>query len=214
MDWAFAIQCIVGIIAITDPLGVVPIFLSVVDRQDQAQMRRVARHTTLTVCCTLILFAFLGQGILRFFGVTLPAFRVGGGILLSIMALPMLQGQLSPAKQNRDEAEEIAARSSVAIVPLGIPLLAGPGAISLVMLLSQQAQDTGRLLGLGAGIGITTLATFLALRAAVSIQKYFGRTEIAITTRVMGLIMIAVGVQFAADGLKELFPLLAQTHFP
>lgn len=208
MDWAFTIQCIVGIIAITDPLGVVPVFLSACDERDRAEARSIARRTTLTVLITLVLFACLGQGILRFFGITLPAFRVGGGILIAVMALPMLHGRVSPAKQNPDEAAELSERETVAIVPLGIPLLAGPGAISTVMLFSQKAHSWPRIGGLAIAIGLTVLAVYVTLRTAARMQRFLNPTELAIAHRVMGLILIAMSVQFIADGLKELFPLL------
>lgn len=209
MDWTFLLKSVVGLVAVTDPLGVVPIFLSVTRGQRPAELRRVALMTTLTVLITLTTFALIGQGILWLFGVTLPALRVGGGLLLVVMALPMLQGLMSPGKQNATEAAEIAERQSVAFVPLGIPLLAGPGAISAVMLLAQQAESASRMAGLATAIIVTTLLVFVALRLSGRLQRYLGPTEQAIINRLVGLIMLVMGVQFMADGLIGFFPLLA-----
>jgi multiple antibiotic resistance protein len=209
MDWTFLLKSVVGLVAVTDPLGVVPIFISVTRGQRSGELRRVALLTTLTVLVTLTVFALIGQGILWMFGVTLPALRVGGGLLLVVMALPMLQGMMSPGKQNPTEAAEIAERRSVAIVPLGIPLLAGPGAISAVMLLAQQAETVDRVGSLAIAIAVTTLLVFVALRLSGRLHRYLGQTEQAIITRLVGLVMLVMGVQFMADGLVGLFPLLA-----
>ncbi len=209
MDWAYLLKSVIGLLAVTDPVGVVPIFLSVTSGQSRPELRKIIWRTTVTVLITLTVFALIGQGILWAFGVTLPAVRTGGGLLLVLMALPMLQGSISPGKQSPAEAAEIINRRSVAIVPLGIPLLAGPGAISAVMLLAQQAETPARMGVLAIAIAATGLAVYLCLRLAGRLQRLFGETERAVLNRVVGLITLVIGVQFMADGLKGLFPALA-----
>ena len=210
MDWAFAVQCLVTLLAITDPIGSVPLFVAVTDQRAPAIARRIAWNATWTTFVTLVGFAFLGQGILHSLGVSLPAFRTGGGILLMFIAFPMLQGQMSPAKHGAVEAQDLAERESLGIVPLGIPLLAGPGAMSAATLFGQQASRWERVAGLAAAIVITALAVLVVFRMAPRIGRLLGRIGVAIANRIMGVILMAVGVQFIADGMRELFPMLGR----
>jgi len=209
IDVWFGLHCLLAFMAILNPIGAVPLYLGITSQQDAAATRRVARNATLTVFFALALFAVLGQAILRFFGITLPAFRVGGGILLLIMAIALLQGRMGQAKHAPEEADELAERESVAIVPLGMPILAGPGSICTSILMAQEAKTLPMILALALSIVLSTALVWIILRLASRLQRLLRRTEIGIVNRVMGLILAAVAVQFMADGLKELFPSLA-----
>ncbi|MFO7588495.1 MAG: NAAT family transporter [Gemmatimonadota bacterium] len=209
MDWQQIFRSFAGLLAILNPIGAVPIFLGLTLGHGPTQRRRAARHAALAVAVVLVAVVWAGEGILGFFGVRIASFRVGGGILILLMAISMLQARTSPSKQTREEAEEAGTRDSVGVVPVGVPLLAGPGAISLVIVDAQQAAMTGRLV-LSATIVIVAAIAWGALLAAGPIGRVLGRTGINIFTRLMGLLLAAVAVEYIATGLLGLFPALSR----
>ncbi|OGU48187.1 MAG: antibiotic resistance protein MarC, partial [Hydrogenophilales bacterium RIFOXYA1_FULL_63_33] len=161
----------------------------------------------LTVLGVLTLFAFLGEPLLMFFGIRLAAFAVAGGLLLLLLALSMVQARVSPQRQTQDEAVEAEERDAVGVVPLGIPLLAGPGAITHVIVAASAAK--GEVLhqtALLIPIGVVALSVWLSFRAAPVISRRLGKTGIHVVTRLMGLIIAAISVEMIADGLGKLFP--------
>jgi multiple antibiotic resistance protein len=212
MHWPFALQCSAALLAILNPIGALPLYLTLTAHRDRPSAERVARKATVTVFAALAVSALIGQAILRFFGITIPAFRVGGGILVLLMAVSMLQGRIGYSKQSPDESADLADRESVAVVPLGIPILAGPGSISTAILLAQKAVTWPMMASLASSIVLATTLVYLTFRIAQRTEQYLGRTEIGIVNRVMGLILAAVAVQFITDGLRELFPMLGQAR--
>ena len=150
-----------------------------------------------------------GERILAFFGISFASFRVGGGILVLLIAISMLHARVSPAKQTEEEAQDAAEMEAVAVVPLGIPLLAGPGAISTIIVYAHRGEAFQHYLFLGPGITLVAITVFLSFRAAPAIAGYLGKTGINVVTRIMGLIMAAIAVEIMASGLKLLFPGLA-----
>jgi multiple antibiotic resistance protein len=156
----------------------------------------------------LVIVLFTGDAILRFFGISVGSFRVGGGILILLMAISMLHARISRVKQTKEEGLDSAERDSVAVVPLGTPLLAGPGAISTVILYAQRYTSVTHYLYLLGIILLMVCLTFFSFRLAPAIARLLGKTGINVVTRLMGLIMAAVGVEFIANGLKQLFPVL------
>jgi len=198
----------IGLLAIVNPVGSIPIFLDACRDMDHRERNATGQRVFVTVLSVLLVVLMSGEFILRFFGITINAFRVAGGILLFIMALSMLHARVSSTKQTREEAQDLETRDSVGIVPLGIPLLAGPGAISTVILYSQQYQDAVDTVILGTIIVLVALTVWLCLRVSPWIRGMMGQTGINIITRIMGLIMAAIGVEIIATGLKGLFPAL------
>jgi multiple antibiotic resistance protein len=207
MNWEFLLVSFTGLLAILDPLAVVPIFLTLFGDHSSADKARIARTTALAVCITLLTFMTVGAALLNFLGITLPAFRVAGGILILLMALDMLGGSMSRVKR-AESAEDYSDVSSFAIVPLAIPLLTGPGAMSTAILLSQKANSWADRLGLYLIVIVLALIVWTTLRLAEQAQRVLGKTGIRVATRIMGLLLAALGVQFAASGLLELFPAL------
>lgn len=208
MDWSFVIQSFLGLAAVVNPVGSLPMYVAMTDGRDLAARRGIGRMAALTVLVTLATFMLVGSSLLAFFGVSLPAFKVAGGILLLGIGIAFLHGTTSKAKLTEEEAREAADWRSVAIVPLGIPLLAGPGAISTAVVLGNVTEDwahRGALLAVIVGVAALTAAVFYA---AEWIQRLLGRVGITIIGRIMGLILAALAVQFMADGLVELFPIL------
>lgn len=196
----------IGLIAIVNPVGTIPIFLEACKDMTEEQRKRTTTMTFLTVLTVLWVVLFSGEHILSFFGITINSFRVAGGILLFIMAMSMLHAKVSRTKQTQEEAEDLENKDSVAIVPLGMPLLAGPGAISTVILYSHQYRDViDYIISAGIIFGVAVIV-WVCLRLSPHVRNLLGQTGINIITRIMGLIMAAIGVEIIASGLKGLFP--------
>jgi len=207
MDFLELVKAALALFAIVDPVGVIPIFLLATHGYTLAQSRAAARIAALTVLGVLTLFTFLGEPLLMFFGVRLAAFSVAGGLLLLLLALAMVQAHVSPQRQTRDEAVEAEEKDAVGVVPLGIPLLAGPGAITHVIVAAGAAKgDPLNQAALLVPVALVTLSVWLAFRAAPAIARRLGRTGIHVVTRLMGLIIAAISVEMIASGLGQLFP--------
>ena len=207
--WAEYLKFFAGLVAILNPIGVIPIFINLTHNQTSLERNRTAFNAAVTVGVVLIVSLFAGELILRFFGISIASFQVGGGILILLNALSMLQAKVSPTKQTEEEAQETQEKDQVAVVPLGIPLVAGPGAISTVILYGHRPALFGRYVILVIGIVVVSGVVWAAFRLSPLISRTLSRTGINIVTRIMGLIMVAIGVEFIAGGLRVLFPAIA-----
>jgi multiple antibiotic resistance protein len=207
-DWAPLIKVTIALFAIVNPIGSLPIFISATDGWTRRDRARTAKTVAVSVFTVLTVAAFLGDQILSFFGISIPSFQVGGGILLLLIAISMMHGKQSGTRQTPEEAQTLAERKVIAIVPLSIPLLAGPGAISNMIIAAQQ--NSGILWHLSLLIPIVTVACviWVVLRLSVPISNQLGSIGINIVTRLMGLILAAMAVEFCAHGLLGLFPKL------
>ena len=204
--WAEQVKYLIGIFAILNPLGAIPIYLSMMtDRRPQV-MHRTALKASIAVAVILTLAAWVGDGLLSFFGIGIPAFRIAGGLLVLIIAIAMFGAKTSPARHTDAEQAEAEAKSDIAVVPLAIPLLAGPGAISLTIVDAHQVATLPGKLVFSLGIIGVAAIVWLVLRLAEPIGERLGTGGLNIATRVMGLILAAMAVQFMADGLLEIFP--------
>ena len=206
MDWQFAFYSMASLFTVLNPIGSLPIYLSLSSGLNTSEARRIPMITAVGVFVTLAAFALLGEHILKFFGIGLPAFRVGGGILILLMAISMLQARVSAVKQTKPEASESAEKDSVAIVPLAIPILAGPGSISTVIVLAQHAETWRERGALFVVILFCSLLIYGLLRTAQRLHRFLGILGINIVARIMGLILAAIAVQFIAQGLAQLLP--------
>ena len=203
--WSTFLIAMPAVLFIVDPIGVVPLFVAMTANDSPEKCRATARRASLTAMAMLVFFALFGTVIFRVFGVTLAAFRVAGGLLLMLTALDMLRAQHPATKTSAAEAKEGAEQDDIAIVPLAIPLLAGPGAIATVMVL--MAEYGGEWVGAGiviSCIAITFFITYLLLRSANLVKRVLKQTGIAILERVFGLILAAIAVQFVFEGGKAL----------
>ena len=203
------LKYLAALVSIVNPVGAIPVFIKLTENQTLVERQRTGFLCALTTALVLLISLALGETILTFFGITIASFRVGGGILIMMIAFSMLHAQTSQIRHTAEEAEDSLERDTVAAVPLGIPLLAGPGAISTIILNGQRYSSFWHYLILAGEILAVALAVWLCLRSASLIARLLGRTGINIVTRIMGLIMTAVGVEFIANGLKQLFPILA-----
>lgn len=198
----------IALLAIVDPIAGIPMFLSATAGNSQDSRKRTAQVVAITVFCVLGVSALIGTEILRFFGISIPSFLIGGGILLLMLAISMLQAQDSRIRQTPDELEEAAEKDAVAVVPLGIPLLAGPGAISTMIIATHKAPGFLHNVYLLIPAAIIALAVWATFAAAARISGRLGKTGMNIITRVMGLIIAALAIEYIYRGLIELFPKL------
>ena len=201
---------LIALLAIVNPIGVLPFFISFTQTFDRKQRQRTIRISSLTAFIVIAVSSLAGLRIIEFFGISIASFQVGGGTLLLISALSMLQAQPAESKPS-DVAEgnqKVDAGDSIAVVPLTIPLLTGPATISTMMIYAERAHhpwELAVLVGYGVVVG---LATFAVFSLAERIARLLGTTGINVMTRLMGLLLAAVAVEIMSDGLIRLFPVL------
>lgn len=200
----FSLLALSSIFFLVDPFAALPTFLAVTSDQDPSKRVRTARKASLTALVILSAFAAAGQYIFRIFGITLPAFEVAGGIILLLIGLDMLEAKRSPTQEATGDTEAASSKDDVGVVPMGIPMLAGPGAITSVMVLVGQARNFGEHLAIYTAILITAVASFLVLGSAVRVANALGQTGIRILVRIMGLLLVALAVQDFVNGLVDL----------
>jgi len=202
----FSVLALSSIFFLVDPFAAIPSFLAITAGADARRRKRMARKGALTCFIVLTSFAVCGQLIFRLFGITLPAFEIAGGMILLLIGLDMLQAKRSPTQEAHGDTEEASLKEDAGIVPLGIPMLAGPGAISSVMVLVGQAPGTwhwemGAILG---SIGLTSLVSYWVLSGAERVRRVMGETGIRVLVRVMGLLLVALAMQYFVNGLTDL----------
>lgn len=210
MDWVSeSLKIFAGLFAVLNLFGAVPIYISMTEGRSAADQASIARTTSITVAIVLLIAAYTGELLLNFFGISIGSFRVGGGILVLMMALSMMQAKRSPVKQTPEERQEAEGRDEIAVVPIGIPVLAGPGAISTVIVYQSQISTATSYAILSGNIVLNAVITYIVLRLSVHLLRLLGRTGLNIMTRVMGLILAAIAVEFIAAGLRSVLPALA-----
>jgi multiple antibiotic resistance protein len=202
----FSVLALSSIFFLVDPFAAIPSFLAITESADAVRRKRMARKGALTCFIVLTSFAVGGQLIFRLFGITLPAFEIAGGMILLLIGLDMLQAKRSATQEAHGDTEEATAKEDAGIVPLGIPMLAGPGAISSVMVLVGQAPklwhwEMGAILG---SIAITRLVSYWVLAGAGRVRRVMGETGIRVLVRVMGLLLVALAMQYFVNGLTDL----------
>ena len=189
---------------VVDPIGVVPLFVAMTANDPPEKVQRMARRACVTGCALLVFFALFGGLVFKLFGVTLGAFRVAGGLLLLVTSLDMVNARPARTRTSPTETREGVEKEDVAIVPLAIPLLAGPGAIATVMVLMSRGKGVLTAIPVALSVLLTFGVSYLVLRGAALVQRVLRRTGVAIVERVMGLILAAIAVQFIAEGGRAL----------
>lgn len=177
-----------------------PVFLALTSDRSHEERHAIARTAALTVLLVLLAALWGGDVVLRFFGIGIPAFRVGGGLLIMLMAIAMLHARQSHAAHTEDEAAEAMEREAIGVVPLGIPLMAGPGAISLVIVIAHQVASIMDRLWLSLCVAAVAVIVWIVLHLAEPIGSALGVTGLNIMVRIMGLLLAAIGVQILAEG--------------
>jgi multiple antibiotic resistance protein len=193
---------VVTIFFIVDPLATIPAFLTMTAGDSMEKRRAMALKAAIAATLILVVFAAAGGLILRLFGITLPAFRVAGGIILGLSAIEMLRAD-RPSRETQEEIREGIEKVDISITPLAIPLLAGPGAISTVMVLTHRAATWSAGLPVYFAIVLTGAATYVLLSFSGHLQRVLGKTGIHVMSRIMGLVLATIAVQFVLDGVRD-----------
>jgi multiple antibiotic resistance protein len=193
-----------SVFAVVDPVGVVPTFVVLTEKRSTAERERIARRASLVGAALLIVFTLFGHVVFRVFGIHLAAFRVAGGLLLLLTALDMFRAKVSACRCTQKEEREGREKHDPAIVPLAVPLLAGPGAIATVMVLSATGGPVMKV-SVAVAVIVTFAVGYVAFRGAPLVQRMLGASGIAVLQRVMGLLLAAMAVQFLLRGAKELW---------
>jgi multiple antibiotic resistance protein len=205
-DWGLGLSFFVTLFSVLNPVHAVPLYLAMVGTPTPETNRRVASVASLTVLIALMGALLAGDQLLALFGITIFAFQVGGGVLILMMAMSMLQGQTSPSKSTPEEAEEAAHWNSIAVVPLGIPILAGAGSLSTVIVFGHHARGPEQWLALVLGIVVNSALTYVFLAMSTRLYQWLGQTGVNVISRLMGMILVAMAVQFMANGVAGLLP--------
>ncbi|MFO0676661.1 MAG: MarC family protein [Polyangiaceae bacterium] len=199
-----------SVFSIVDPFTAVPVFVALVGDKSKAVQTRTAFLAAATCFATLTAFAAAGAFLFRFFSITIPAFKIAGGILLFFVAMEMMRAHPSSTRTTEEETAEAEGKSEVGLIPLGLPLLSGPGAIATVMVLVGKAEAPADRAHVYAAIFFVSVSAFAILRSASFMAKLLGQTGINLISRFMGLILAAIAVQFVLDGVHEAFPVLTR----
>jgi len=205
-EWAYLLKTGIALFAIVNPIGGLTVFITATEDWTEAERRRTARTIALTVFTVLTLAVFIGDALLDFFGIGIPSFQVGGGILLLLMAISMLQARHGFVRQTPEEEEAAAQKEGIAVVPLSIPLLAGPGAISSMIIAAERSGSVWGHVQLVLPVLIVALLVWGIFSISAPIASRLGTIGINIVTRLMGLILAAMAIEFIAHGLGQLFP--------
>ncbi|MEZ9197765.1 YchE family NAAT transporter [Shewanella sp. 10N.286.54.B9] len=206
MDLTLYVKFFLGLIAIINPFGLLPVFVSLTSHQTEVERNQTGKIANFAVVVILLVTIFAGQHILNLFSISLSAFRIAGGSLICIIAMSMLQGKLGEVKRNKEEDREASGMESVAVVPLALPLMAGPGAISSVIVFAAEHNSFENLIGMSITVILFGLLSFSLFRMAPLIFKVLGNTGINVITRLMGLLMLSIGIEVIGAGIKGLFP--------
>ncbi|UPQ88749.1 YchE family NAAT transporter [Vibrio sinaloensis] len=206
---AIFLQFFLGLVAAVNPVGIMPVFVSLTGHMTQEEKNKTAVTANLAVAIILVVSLMAGQMLLDMFSISLDSFRVAGGLLLLSIAFSMMSGKLGEDKQNKQEKTESISREQIGVVPLAMPLMAGPGAISSTIVYGSRYPGMFDTMGIIFTIVVFALCTWLLFRSAPLIVRFLGQTGINVITRIMGLILGALGIEFIANGLRNLFPGLA-----
>ena len=205
IDFSLYLKFFVGLFAIINPLGLLPVFVSLTGHMQPDERRKTNTTAHIAVMVILMVSMCMGQLILDGFGISLASFRIAGGSLITLIAWSMLQGKLGEVKHNKQEKGELAARESIAVVPLALPLMAGPGAISSSIVYASQ-KTLPQMAGMFVVVVAFACCSWLIFRAAPLLFKLMGNTGINVVTRIMGLIMMSLGIEIMVAGIKGVFP--------
>jgi multiple antibiotic resistance protein len=205
LDWPEYGKLLVALWALVHPLGAVPIFLSLTETRP-GERRHIGSVASTATAVILIVSVFVGQALLLAFGITIPAFRIAGGLLILFAAFAMMHTPEQSTQEKPEHSQEFTADDAVAVVPLAIPILAGPGAISTVIVYAHMSVALSHHLLICAVVVAVAASTFVVLRLAVVLASLIGRTGMRVFTQIMGLLIAAIAVEFITQGLAAIFP--------
>lgn len=200
---AYFLLAVSSLFVILNPIATVPAFLAMTATDTVQARLRMARLACMVAAGVLIAFVIAGRWLFNMLGITLPAFQIAGSLLLMSIALDMLHAKRSAAQETREETEAGISKDDIAITPLGVPMLVGPGAISTSLILMNQAETWEQKIALFAAIILVTLASYVVLRVSSHGARWLNPLALKLLTRLMGLLLAAIAVQFALNGLEQ-----------
>jgi len=203
VEFEFLLTSFVALFIIIDPIGLTPVFIAITQGMDDSLRRKVALRSVLVSAFVISLFIVGGETVLGFIGISMPAFRIAGGILLFLTALDMLFQRRSKRRENQTEQKLV---DDPSVFPLAIPLIIGPGAIATVILIAGAKPGLVGIASTGFITALVLLTVFVFFSAASRIEKLLGKTGIDVLTRLLGMLLAALSVQFVIEGLFEFFP--------
>jgi multiple antibiotic resistance protein len=204
VDLRFAATALATALTIIDPIGMIPMTLSATAKMSAQRRREVVDEAVLVAAGVVLLMGLVGRALLQYLGITLPAFTIAGGVLLFLIAIDMLFARPTGAKRTDEEEREAAEGENPAVFPLAIPMIAGPGTIATVLLLvSLTHGDRLQLLIIVAAYAVALLTTWICMRASTILLRFIGTTGIHVTSRLLGIILAALAVQFVLNGLAQ-----------
>lgn len=203
-----AVKIFIALLVLVNPIGAIPIFIGLTPDASAQERKRIAKTASIAVAVIILTFVALGDSLIRLLGISMGSFQVGGGILVMMISLSMMNAAPTATKTTRQETEEAGGRANIAVVPLALPLLTGPGTISTVIIYSGHAHGWWAYLSLVICALLIALACYVAMIAATPVSRMLGQTGINIVNRVMGMLLAALSVDIIADGAVKLFPAL------
>lgn len=203
----------IALFAVINPIGVMPVISNLTEGFEKKEQKMVVKTTTVAIFIILIVSLFLGQIILNIFSISLNSFRIAGGILITLIAFTMINGKLTEEKQNKEEKQDINNIKNFAVVPLAIPILAGPGAISTTIMWGAKYNNWIDLLGLSVAIIAFSLLCYVLFRSSPKLFSYIGKTGANVVTRIMGLILMAIGIEVLTTATVQFYILNLQRFF-
>ncbi|MFV0576995.1 MAG: YchE family NAAT transporter [Vibrio sp.] len=206
IDFAIYLQFFLGLVAAVNPIGIMPVFVSLTGHMSPEEKSKTAKTANIAVGIILVVSLIAGQFLLDMFSISLNSFRIAGGFLLMSIAFSMMSGKLGEDKQNKQEKTEYISREQIGVVPLAMPLMAGPGAISSTIVYGSRYPTMIETVCIGITIAVFCFCSWLLFRSAPLIVRFLGQTGINVITRIMGLILAALGVEFIANGVGHIFP--------
>ncbi|QIQ20664.1 YchE family NAAT transporter [Zophobihabitans entericus] len=206
MDIQIFLQFFIGLFALVNPIGILPVYISMTDSEDKIQRAKTNKMANVSVAIILIVSFLVGSVILNFLSISINSFRIAGGILVVSIAMSMINGKLGEHKQTKQELTESIVKENVAVVPLALPLMAGPGAISSMIVWSTKYNTWDYIGGFIIVIMLFSFCCWLLFKSAPLIIRILGQTGINVVTRIMGLLLMALGIEFVVSGLRAIFP--------
>ena len=200
----FLLLSITSLIALINPIGIIPTYIGLLGDYDPQEHKNITYRAILCAFIVLMTFSIMGNLIFNFFGITMDAFRIVGGILFMRIGLDMVESKISRTKSTPKEQKEAETKDEIAYSPLGVPLIAGPGAITSVMILSNQVNSINEKILFTLSIVICMILTYIALIMGNTLSKKIGTTGIRIIQRLMGIILMVIAIQFIIDGLTPI----------
>ena len=198
----------ITLLSVLNPIGIIPIFIGITKKSSQNQVNKISNSCSLAVIATLLVSLVIGQNVLEFFGISIASFTIGGGLLISTMAFNMIKAESSGAKLNDEEYDHIQDLRELGIVPLAIPLLSGPGAISTAIIHAKSFSNIDHWIGAFIAIVGIGIVIKLILSSSKKIGDKLGKIGLNVMTRVMGIILLAISIEMIIGGIKEIIPIL------